>query len=78
MKQIFLLVLMLSMFEGAVYADECISGDCQNGKVSKKYAYRLEYVGDWKDDASNRQRILTYPYGRKEIGQFKDGVFIGR
>ena len=45
MKLIFLLVLMFSIFTGAVYADNCISGDCQNGHGSMTYPDSRKYVG---------------------------------
>jgi len=78
MKKIFLLVLIVSMFAGAAYADECISGDCQNGQGTMKYDDGSEYVGEWKDGQHNGQGTFTLPDGRKEVGEWKDGNYNGQ
>lgn len=87
MKRIFLLVLMFSMFSGMAYADECISGDCQNGQGTMKYGNKdkcneSEYVGEFKNGQRNGQGTMIYqcyPSGSiKYVGQFKDDKYNGQ
>jgi len=83
MKRIFLLVLMFSMFAGAVYADECISGDCQNGqgttnsiKIVNGEAQNTKYVGEFKNGKPNGKGTITFITNGGMIrytGDFKNG-----
>ncbi len=84
MKRIFLLVLMFSMFAGAVYADECTDGDCQNGQGEMTSPYGKKYIGEFKDGKYDGQGEMTYSHTvisegtriikyEKYVGQWKNG-----
>jgi len=69
---------MFSMFVSAVYADECISGDCVNGQGTMKYDNGSKYVGEFKDGNRNGQGTYTRPDGNECVGQWKDDKYISK
>jgi hypothetical protein len=74
--RLFCIVLILSA--GGVYADECISGDCQNGQGTLTSPDGKEYVGEFKNGKYNGQGTLTFPDKSKYVGEYKDGKYDGQ
>ena len=55
-------------------AQECVSGDCENGFGTMKFAEGSTYVGEFKDGLENGQGVYTWPDGKKYEGEVKDGL----
>ena len=68
MKKLFILtILLISLFPGAVFATECIVGNCVNGYGMYTWASGAQYLGEFKDSKQHGQGTLTFIKG-KHIG----------
>lgn len=56
---------------------DCITGDCLNGKGSKRYSSGIVYEGEFKDALEDGYGIYTYPNGAKQAGYFIQGTPAG-
>lgn len=52
---------------------DCVSGDCLNGKGSKKYSSGVVYIGEFKDALEDGYGTYIYPNGAKQAGYFIQG-----
>ena len=69
-----LLFVMVLLFSGAAYADECL-GDCQEGNGILKYDNGAQYIGAWKKGKQEGQGILTLSNGMLWYnGEWKNGL----
>ena len=70
---LFVIIVMAVGFSSLLNAQECISGNCENGEGTMTYPKGGKYVGHWKDGKMDGQGTMTWPDGRKYVGQWKDG-----
>ena len=76
---IFILVIVLFM-PVAAFGDECVEGDCANGKGTMAYSTGHKYTGEFKDGVRHGEGIMLMPGGRKMVGvwvdnQIREGTF---
>ncbi len=62
------------LFSAINYATaDCLSGDCLNGKGSKKYSSGLIYNGEFKDALEHGYGTWVFTDGSKQTGYFEQG-----
>ena len=57
-------VLLFILFAGPAIADQCIEGDCVNGKGTLLYPTGHSYIGEFKNGGRDGQGFLSMPFGR--------------
>jgi hypothetical protein len=73
MKKTFILILMLLLFLPTVsWGDECVEGDCVNGKGTMVMATGHRYTGGFKDGVRHGEGVLLMPGKRKIVGVWVD------
>ena len=72
-KKLLLCVLFVLMVAGASWADDCISGNCQDGYGTQTSSFGTKYVGGWKDGNQHGQGTYMFPDDRKLVDAFEDG-----
>lgn len=67
-----LILISLLIFFGpaGAIADQCVEGDCVNGKGTMLYSTGHRYVGEFKNGMRDGQGFLTMPGARTLEGQF--------
>jgi hypothetical protein len=76
MKKLTILLLFTIPFALIVNAqikEECLSGDCVNGKGIKKYTNGSVYDGDFVDSLKNGFGVMVWQSRDKYIGEWKGG-----
>ena len=68
---IYIILWMCLMHSGAI-ADQCVEGDCVNGKGALMYSTGHKYVGEFKNGKRDGLGCLFMPSGRKLEGQFRE------
>jgi hypothetical protein len=69
MKKLCLLILMvICLAPLASFGDDCIEGDCVNGKGTMAYATGHKFTGMFKDGIRHGEGLLLMPGGRKIVG----------
>ena len=77
----FLLTFFFLFLSTAVFADSCVSGDCDNGYGT--YVWDSgefkgdKYVGENKNNLADGQGTYTYADGEKYVGEFRNNAFEG-
>ena len=72
---VFTVLMLLSL--GAM-ADQCIEGDCLNGKGTMVYSTGQKYTGEFKNGMRDGEGFMTLPGGRTLKGRFQyNTVFEG-
>ena len=70
-----MLFTLLPAFAGA---DQCIEGDCVNGKGTMAYSTGHRYTGEFKNGLRDGEGFMTLPGGRTLKGRFQyNAVFEG-
>ena len=72
MKKLFILtILLLSQFSGAVFADECIEGNCGDGQGTYTFADGSSHIGIWRNGVQIRDicEEMGLRPGTEEFGQ---------
>jgi hypothetical protein len=64
------------MKDGSTYDGEW-KNDVKNGKGTGKLK-GATYVGEWKDGKAHGKGELTLPNGKKSVGEFRYGKFVGK
>ena len=63
--------LMVVIFTPLVsFGDECIEGDCVNGRGTMVFSTGHKYTGEFMDGERNGRGTLVYPDGRALEGEF--------
>jgi hypothetical protein len=65
-----LLIICLSPLES--FGDDCIEGDCVNGKGTMVYATGHKFTGAFKDGVRHGDGVLLMPGGRKIVGVWEN------
>ena len=65
-----LVFLWLFLLPVRAIADQCVEGDCVNGKGTMIYSTGHKYVGEFKNGERDGQGFLTMPGSRTLEGQF--------
>jgi hypothetical protein len=73
---IMLLVTLNLMFASALFADECMEGDCDNGVGSGFTDDNKIYEGEWKDGLPHGQGILYVSRGKVVEGIWEKGELV--
>ena len=63
-------VLLFILFAGPVIADQCIEGNCVNGKGTMVYSTGHKYVGEFRNGLRDGQGFMSMPLGRTLEGQW--------
>ena len=75
MQKTFILILMIVFFTPLVsFGDECVEGDCVNGKGTMVYSTGHKYTGGFKDGVRHGEGVLLMPGGRKMVGVWVDNA----
>jgi hypothetical protein len=73
-----LVAFWLTVLPAAVFADQCLEGDCVNGKGTMLYSTGHKYVGDFKNGMREGEGFMTLPGGRTLKGRFEgNAIFQG-
>ena len=69
MKKALITVIMLICFSPLdSFGDECVEGDCVNGKGTLVFSTGHKYTGEFKDGIRHGEGVLLLPGGRKIVG----------
>jgi hypothetical protein len=63
-------MLLSVLLSNALQAQQCSSGNCQNGKGTLQFASGAKYSGDFKNGLMHGQGILYFTNGDKYLGDF--------
>ena len=75
MKKSLLFILMIILIGPAVsFGDECVEGDCVNGKGTLVFSTGHKYTGGFKDGVRHGEGVLLMPGGRKIVGIWVDNA----
>ncbi len=66
-----LVILWMWLMHSKAIADQCVEGDCVNGKGTLMYSTGHKYVGEFKNGKRDGQGLLTTPDGRTLKGKFE-------
>ena len=83
MNKTLLFFLMIILFVPAVsFGDECVEGDCVNGKGTMHFSTGHKYTGAFKDGVRHGEGVMLLPGGRKIVGvwvenEIREGTFTG-
>jgi len=73
MRKILIVTLIVScLVPLAAVADECVEGDCINGRGTLVFDTGHKYTGGFKDGVRQGEGILLMPGGRKIVGVWED------
>jgi hypothetical protein len=73
MKTTLTFILMIILLVPAVaLCDECIEGDCVNGRGTMVFTTGHKYTGGFKDGVRHGDGVLLMPGGRKIVGVWVD------
>ena len=73
-----LLIICLAPLDS--FGDDCIEGDCVNGKGTMVYATGHQFTGGFKDGGRHGDGVMLMPGGRKIVGvwennEIKEGTY---
>ena len=66
-----LVFLWLILLPVRAIADQCVEGDCVNGKGTMIYSTGHKYLGEFEEEKRHGQGIIYMPGGRTFEGQFQ-------
>jgi hypothetical protein len=64
------LLTAFAFFYAPIFAQQCINGNCQNGKGTMLFSSGAKYTGDFKNGLMDGQGILYFTNGDKYLGDF--------
>ena len=73
MQKTLIFILSIIFFvPAASFGDECVEGDCVNGKGTLVFSTGHKYTGGFKDGVRQGEGVLLMPGGRKIVGVWVD------
>jgi hypothetical protein len=75
-KSFFLILLIICLAPLNSFGDECIEGDCVNGKGTMVYATGHQFTGGFKDGGRHGDGVMLMPGGRKIVGVWENNEII--
>ena len=69
-----LILLWFFLLPLRAIADQCVEGDCVNGKGTMIYSTGHKYVGEFEEGKRHGQGIIYMPGGRTVEGQFRQNA----
>jgi len=69
-----LVFLWLILLQVRAIADQCVEGDCVNGKGTMIYSTGHKYVGEFEEGKRHGQGMIYMPGGRTFEGQFRQNA----
>ena len=70
------IAIVLALLPAAAFADQCIEGDCVNGKGTIVYSTGHRYTGEFKNGRREGDGVLTLPGGRTLKGRFEGDAIV--
>ena len=79
-KTFFILLMIIFLLPAASFGDECVEGDCVNGKGTMVFSTGHKYTGGFKDGVRHGEGVLLMPGNRKIVGvwvenEIREGKF---
>jgi hypothetical protein len=71
-KSIIFFLMIILLAPAAAFGDECVEGDCVNGKGTMNYSTGHKFTGEFKDGVRHGEGVLLLPGGRKMVGVWVD------
>ena len=76
------ILLIILLVPAVSFGDECVEGDCVNGKGTMVMASGHKYTGEFKDGIRHGEGVLLMPGNRKIVGvwvdnEIRQGTFTG-
>ncbi|MEE4266187.1 MAG: 2-isopropylmalate synthase [Desulfobacteraceae bacterium] len=69
MQKALILICMMNLIVPAIaIGDECVEGDCVNGKGTMVSSTGHKYTGEFKDGVRHGEGVMLLPGGRKLVG----------
>jgi len=77
-----ILICLMCLSSISAFADECIEGDCVNGKGTMVYSTGHKFTGSFKEGMRHGEGVLLMPGNRKLVGvwidnEVREGTFWG-
>jgi hypothetical protein len=73
MKKTLMCILAIILCVPAVsFGDECVEGDCVNGKGTLIFSTGHKYTGEFKDGVRHGKGVMLLPGGRKIVGTWSE------
>jgi hypothetical protein len=77
MRRVFIIALVISCLSPIYsFGDECIEGDCVNGRGSMVYSTGHKFTGGFKDGVRHGEGIMLLPGDRKIVGVWENGELV--
>jgi len=71
-RAILLILLIICLGPLDSFGDDCIEGDCVNGKGTMVYATGHQFTGGFKDGGRHGDGVMLMPGGRKIVGVWEN------
>ena len=76
------ILLIILLVPAVSFGNECVEGDCVNGKGTMVLATGHKYTGEFKDGIRHGEGVLLMPGNRKIVGvwvnnEIRQGTFTG-
>jgi hypothetical protein len=76
--KVVLISLWSALLTVPAFADQCVEGDCVNGKGTMIYSTGHKYVGEFRNGKRDGEGVMAMPGGRTLKGRFeRDAIFQG-
>ena len=73
-----IIALILLSFSSALFANECVSGNCKNGYGTYEWDDGTKYTGEHKNNVAEGNGVIVFSDGSKYEGEFKNDLFHGK
>ena len=67
-KTLIFILMIILLGPAASFGDECVEGDCVNGKGTMNFSTGHKYTGGFKDGVRHGEGVMLMPGGRKIVG----------
>jgi len=67
-KKLIFTLIIIFLAPVISFGDECVEGDCVNGKGTMVFSTGHKYTGEFKDGVRHGEGVMLLPGGRKIVG----------